>query len=180
MTDHESMTEGRLEFRRTLSAPIDTVWRFLTEDELRGKWLCHGDVEPREGGTIEFKFNPENLGHPRPDGVPEDRYTADFSGTVLIYDPPHCLSFLWPGAGPGQETRVTFKLTEKGGQTELHLVHDRITSDRDHVGAAAGWHAHLEQLVCHFSGAIAPNFWTHHDEMEDAYRETLSALRAKG
>lgn len=179
MTRTETIAEGRLEFRRTLPAPIETIWRFLTEDELRGQWLCHGDVEPRVGGVIQFKFNPENLGHPRPDGVSHDRYTADFEGTVLTYDPPHCLAFLWPGAEPGLETRVTITLTSAENGTDLTLVHDQITSDRDHVGAAAGWHTHIEQLECRLSRRLAPSFWTRHDELEAEYEKQLAALRAQ-
>ncbi|GLQ21625.1 SRPBCC family protein [Algimonas porphyrae] len=179
MTDTNLIADGRLEFRRTLPSPVETVWRFLTEDELRGQWLCRGDVEPRAGGRIAFKFDPEKLGDKRPDDVPEGRYTADFEGTVVTYDPPRTLAFLWPGAGPDGETLVTMSLKEVADGTELHLVHERITSDSDMVGSAAGWHTHLERLECRLSRALAPNFWTRHDTLESEYRQTIAALRAK-
>lgn len=177
MTHTHLIAEGRLEFRRILPGSVDTVWRFLTESELRGQWLCHGDVEPREGGVIEFRFDPEKLGDVRPDGVPEDRYKADFEGTVLLYDPPRTLAFLWPGSEPGQETRVTMSLSAVENGTELTLVHERMTSDRDLIGSAAGWHTHLERLECRLSRSLAPNFWTRHDALEAEYKTKLAAMR---
>lgn len=179
MTNTNSVADGRLEFRRILPRSVETVWRFMTEDELRGQWLCRGRVQPHEGGTIEFKFDPAIFGAERPDDVPEDRFKADFEGRVVIYDPPNTLAFLWPGADPDRETLVTLSLTAVEDGTELHLVHERVASERDMIGAAAGWHAHLEQLECRLSRALAPNFWTRHEALEVEYAERIAALRAQ-
>lgn len=179
-TSSEIIADGRLEFRRVLPSPIKTVWRFLTEDELRGEWLCRGTVEPREGGVIEFRFDPEEMGDTRPPDVPEDRYTADFTGEVVTYDPPHTLAFLWPGSKPETETLVTMRLSEVEAGTELHLVHERITRDSDMVGSAAGWHTHLERLECRLSRSLTPNFWKRHETLEAEYEARIAELRRDG
>lgn len=169
---HEA--EGRLEFRRLLQGSVETVWRFLVDDELRGKWLCRGAVEPREGGNIEFKFDPENYGQERPPNLPEDVLCAVFSGVVTTYTPPNILAFTWPGEDGESATQVTITLTAEGVATRLHLVHERLSESKHLVSAAAGWHAHLEQLECHLARQLSPNFWTRHEELEAQYRESIN------
>ena len=41
MTD--TITPRQLRFERTLDAPIETVWRYLIEPELRAKWFMGGE-----------------------------------------------------------------------------------------------------------------------------------------
>lgn len=63
MNDEVEVTSvGRIEIRRLLPATREIVWRFLVEDDLRGRWLCSGEVEPAEGGIIQFKFDTGKLG----------------------------------------------------------------------------------------------------------------------
>ncbi|MGJ8561318.1 MAG: SRPBCC family protein [Litorimonas sp.] len=174
-----SEAKGRLVFRRYLSRPPKTVWRFLVEDQKRGEWLCRGLVEPQAGGRIEFKFDPENFGRPRPPGTSPTAYTADFEGQVITYDPEHTLAFTWPSAGDLEDSLITITLTPKGDGTALKLVHERVVRESDMVGSAAGWHAHLELLECRLSRQLAPNFFERHDTLEAEYERRLAELRNK-
>ena len=85
--------EERLEFSRILQRNIDIVWGFLVQDELRGKWLCRGQVEPFEGGKIEFKFDPENFGQTRPPDFSDSAFKTEIVGQVVTYKPPEKLAF---------------------------------------------------------------------------------------
>lgn len=161
---------GHLEFRRILPCNIETLWRFLVEDELRAKWLCHGEVEPFAGGKIEFKFDPENFGQARPSGMSKDKFRAEFVGKIVAYEPPNKLTFSWPGEDESSSTLVSINLKTVSKGTSFHLIHENLSNTGHVVGAAAGWHAHLEQLDCHLSRKLGPNFWQRHEELELDYR----------
>lgn len=170
----EVTSKGRIEIKRVLPASRETVWRFLVEDDLRGRWLCNGDVEPAEGGVIEFKFDTNKLGAELPNSKPGEPMRAEFEGTVTRFNPPELLAFTWPEAEAGKSTSVTIKLVERGDQTLLHLVHENLYDQENLIGASAGWHAHLEQLECHLSRKMSPSFWKRHQELDAAYRNKLS------
>lgn len=172
--DVEVTSKGRIEIKRVLSANRDTVWRFLTEDDLRGRWLCHGDVEPVKGGVIEFKFDTSKLGSALPDLPTGESIRAEFEGIVTEFNPPELFAFTWPEAEGGESTSVTIKLFDRGDETLLHLVHEKLFNQENLVGASAGWHAHLEQLECHLSRKMSPNFWKRHQELDATYREKLN------
>lgn len=171
-----SPTKGRLEFRRILKGSVETVWRFLVEDDLRGKWLCYGKVEPFEGGKIEFKFDPENFDHPKPPNISAEKYKTQFAGRVIIYSPPEKLMFSWPEANGLSETHVTITLKAAPEGTSLLLVHEKLKSEDHLIGASAGWHAHLEQLECHLSRQLSPNFWKRHEALDLDYRKKLEEM----
>tara|TARA_R110001606_G_scaffold178095_1_gene324667 strand:- start:706 stop:1242 length:537 start_codon:yes stop_codon:yes gene_type:complete len=172
--DVEVTSTGKIEIKRLLAASRETVWRFLVEDDLRGRWLCNGDVEPKEGGLIQFRFDTNKLGATLPTAAPGEAFKAQFDGTVTTFSPPELLAFTWPETERGESTTVTIKLIELGEQTLLHLVHEKLFDKENLVGASAGWHAHLEQLECHLSRKLSPNFWKRHQELDAAYRKKLS------
>lgn len=181
MTHAETLSEseGKLVFRRTFSQTPDIVWQYLVEDEKRRLWLCGGDVEPKEGGRIEFKFDPEDFGDKRPETVSETAYTADFEGQVKAYDPPHKLSFTWPSASGFENTLITFELRSSEGGTNMTLTHENIGRRSDMIGSAAGWHTHLELLECRLSRKILPNFFERNEELEADYKHRLEQLRSE-
>ena len=168
-----SESEGRLVFRRQFTQSPDLVWPYLVEDQFRKTWLCGGEVEPKPGGRIEFKFDPEEFGDPRPEGVSDTAYTAEFSGTVIAYDPPRCLSFTWPSGEGFADTLITFDLVEHEGGTAMTLTHERIGRRSYFVGSAAGWHAHLDLLECRLKNTQTVNFFNRHRELEDVYEAQL-------
>lgn len=102
-----------------IDAPIDKVWRALSEPALLAQWLMPSDVMAVEAGA-RFTL----AGAPGEGGA--------IACEILDSDPPRRLSFTWKsdapnpdGTGRSLDTIVTFELEpgEKGG-TRLRLVHD--------------------------------------------------------
>ena len=46
-----TFTAHELRFERTLPASVDTVWKYLTESDLRARWFMGGSIDPRVGGS---------------------------------------------------------------------------------------------------------------------------------
>lgn len=160
--------ETTLELVRLLPGPIERVWAFLTESDKRAQWLCAGETELRKGGKIVMDFDHARLSKSPPPAKYEDQQQVRFEGEVLAVDPPRLLSFSWPDVdGPG--TEVTITLETAGDQVRLHLVHKRVPAGEHRIGAAAGWHAHLDILGDVLAGRPAPDFWPHHMALEDHY-----------
>ena len=59
MTD--TITAQQLRFDRMLDAPVDTVWRYLIEPDLRARWFMGGETEPRVGGKFGLTFDHDQL-----------------------------------------------------------------------------------------------------------------------
>jgi hypothetical protein len=60
-----------LEIMRLLPGPIERVWAYLTESELRRKWLAAGEMEMKVGALFEFVWRNDELTNPpgqRPPG----------------------------------------------------------------------------------------------------------------
>jgi uncharacterized protein YndB with AHSA1/START domain len=43
-----------LEIQRLLPGPIERIWAYLTESELRRQWLAAGQMEMKVGALFEF------------------------------------------------------------------------------------------------------------------------------
>lgn len=163
-------------FKRVLPGPIDRVWNYLTQSELRGKWLASGSMDLREGGKVELIFNHKVL-TPHEDPVPE-KYkdlgeVSSMLGEITRLDSPRLLSYTW-GETQGHDSEVTFKLTPKGDDVLLELTHRRLGDDREMLlGIAAGWHTHLGILEDKLSGREPKPFWKTHMKYEKEYREKL-------
>src|SRR5262245_5014434 len=93
-----ALTEPRtLRIQRLLPGPIERVWAYLTEGELRRKWLAAGDMELKVGTTFELVWRNDELTDPpghRPDGFPAENRRES---RVTVVDPPHRLAFSWDG-----------------------------------------------------------------------------------
>ncbi len=168
------MAEARLEFVRTFPVKRETLWAYLVEDERRRRWICGGDVEPRVGGRIVFDFDHRRLSTRPPPDHHADQQTVRFEGEVLIWDPPRRLAFSWPEADGATGTEVTITLTETDDGTEMRLVHTRLESAEYRLGAAAGWHSHLDLLADLVAGNEARDFWVSYADTEAFYRESLA------
>ena len=53
----DTITAETLRFERDLAAPIETVWQYLVDPELRARWFMGGPTELHEGGedTISLR-----------------------------------------------------------------------------------------------------------------------------
>jgi uncharacterized protein YndB with AHSA1/START domain len=164
---------GAARIERRLPGPIDRVWAYLTDPELRGRWLAPGPMEGRVGGRVELRFRHADLSR-EPDTVPERyREVAErghvMHGVVTAYDPPRRLRYTWH-EDVEDATEVTFDLEDLAdGSVRLVITHRRLDGRDELVSVASGWHTHLQILVEHLGGREPPPFWRTHVEIEPAY-----------
>ena len=60
-----------LKIQRLLPGPIERIWAYLTDSELRRKWLAAGAMEMKVGAPFELVWRNDELNDPpsaRPDG----------------------------------------------------------------------------------------------------------------
>lgn len=175
MSDHGIVTEaGAIQFRRLLPGPIERVWASLTESDLRGAWLARGPMELRVGGRVELNFHHPDLspGERAPEKYRQLEAGVTIRGRITACEPPRLLSYSWDdGPAPGSE--VTFELSPQGDRVLLLLTHRRLDGRPAMLSFAAGWHAHLDILADHVSGAAPRPFWAMHTRLDREYEERL-------
>lgn len=168
---------GTIRFERLLPGPIDRVWDYLTKSELKATWLSAGDVEPRLGGKVEFKFNHSDLSNsndPIPEKYKQMQDGTYFEGRVTAWDPPKLLRYTW-GEETGEESEVTFELIPKGENVLLILTHVRLGDDPVVlISVASGWHTHLGILIDRLEEDEPRGFWNVHSRMEKEYGELIN------
>jgi uncharacterized protein YndB with AHSA1/START domain len=143
-----------LRIQRLLPGPIERVWAFLTESELRRKWLAAGEMEMKVGAPFELVWRNDELADPpgpRPPGFAEEKR---MQSRITELDPPRRLSIAWQGSGD-----VTFELDPKGDEVLLTLIHRRLPGRDSLLKHAAGWHMHLDTLVARATGGKTEPFW---------------------
>lgn len=165
MTDLEILAPDTLRIVRILDAPPATVWRYLTEAELRRRWFS-GGTDARAGEAVELVFDHDNLSA---DAVPYPEKYARWKGAkgrerVVEYDPPHVFAISWDD---GKEGTARFELFAEGAdQTRLVLTHSGITGPAPMANFGGGWDAHLAVLQGLLGGAPVRDFWALHAESE--------------
>ncbi|HKU08797.1 MAG TPA: SRPBCC domain-containing protein, partial [Bradyrhizobium sp.] len=68
-----------LKIQRLLPGPIERVWAYVTDGELRRKWLAAGQMEMKAGTSFEFVWRNDELSNPpgrRPEGFDEEHRMA--------------------------------------------------------------------------------------------------------
>src|SRR3954471_9790175 len=123
----ERVAPDAIRLECVLDAPPETVWRYLTEAELRSQWFMGGtDAKPE--GEFELLVDHRNLSEDQDVDTPEGY--VQFQGTVwaekvLRFDPPRLLQTTFQG---GKNGTVTYELFADRGSTRLVLTHSGITS----------------------------------------------------
>ena len=172
MTD--TITVEELRFERTLPAPVETVWRYLTEPDLRARWFMGGSIDPRPGGKVEFIFDHDQLSD---NDVPTpERYAANkgkrWTEQIIDIEPPHLIAYTF---GKDSEGVATFQLTPSAnGGTVLTLVHSRIASRELAINYGGGWTSHLAVLEARLAGRPVPDFWALHKACQDKVAAELA------
>ncbi|WP_052668564.1 SRPBCC family protein [Nitriliruptor alkaliphilus] len=128
---------GAVHLERVLSVPPHEVWAALTDPARLRAWLGHV-IEGRPGPAARFVLRMD------------DQETA--TCTVTTWDPPRELGLTWDYTGEGPSV-LRLGLVDIGGGTRLTLDHERLPVDPVQYGA--GWHAHLDALDGHLTGAAA-------------------------
>jgi uncharacterized protein YndB with AHSA1/START domain len=137
----ERLAPDTIRLERTLDAPIETVWRYLTEAELRKQWFM-GGTDARPDAEFELLNDHDNLSD---DDVPYPQDYAPYKGKswhekVLRFDPPRLLETTFQG---GQNGRVTFELFPEGAGSRLVDTHSGISSPTGFQDFGAGWNSHM-------------------------------------
>ena len=159
-----------LMIQRVLPGPIDRVWAYLTESELRSQWLARGTMEMKVGAAFELVWRNDELSNPpsqRPTGFPEE---SRMPSRITELDPPRKITFTRMDGGD-----VLFELTPKGTDVLLTVTHRRLADRKNTLMFGAGWHMHLDTLVARAtSGAPAP-FWEGWARLHQEYDRRMPA-----
>ena len=87
-----------LKIQRLLPGPIERVWAYLTESELRRQWLAAGQMEMKVGVPFELVWRNDELTDPpgqRPPGLPDEHR---MQSRITELDPPWKLAITWEAA----------------------------------------------------------------------------------
>lgn len=159
-----------LTIERLLPGPIDRIWSYLTDGELRRLWLAAGQMEMAVGAPFEFIWRNDELTDPpgrRPDGFGEEHR---MEGRITELDPPHKLAITWSESGG-----VTFELAPKGDEVLLTLTHRGLPSRGYMLSVSAGWHMHLDIMAARLSGRNPAPFWDGWARLKADYDKRLPA-----
>jgi len=164
--------ERAVRFERTLPGPIERVWQYLTESDLRGTWFATGAMEPRVGGKMTLNFQHQQLTD-HGEKVPERHKAMEdgpitSGGTITVWDPPRPLAFVWE-----PDSEVSFELSPKGKDVLLVLTHSKLASRDEMVDVSGGWHAHLGVLLERLHGQRPAPFWPRLERYEREYAERI-------
>ena len=169
--DYGVLTEpATLKIQRVLPGPVDRVWAYLTESELRRKWLAAGAMEMKVGSPFELVWRNGELTDPpgqRPPGFNEEHR---MQSRITELDPPHKLGIAWGTSGG-----VSFELEPKGDEVLLTVIHRRLPDRATMLNVSAGWHAHLDVLVARARGEQPAPFWDGMSRLRKEYDRRLPA-----
>ena len=157
-----------LKIQRLLPGPIERVWAYLTESELRRQWLAAGQMEMKVGAPFEFVWRNDELTNPpgqRPPGFSDEHR---MQSRITELDPPRKLVMAW-----GDSSEVSIELQPKGNQVLLTLIHRRLPDRATLLKVGAGWHMHLDILVARATEP-AP-FWDGWSRLRTEYDRRLPA-----
>jgi uncharacterized protein YndB with AHSA1/START domain len=164
----ELIEPATLRIERMLPGPIDRVWAYLTQGELRRRWLASGEMKMKVGSTFTLTWRNDELTTPpghRPDGFGTEH---SMESTITEFDPPHRLGYTF-----GQHGLVSFELEERGKSVLLTLIHRRLPDRNTMLKVSAGWHAHLDVLVARVSGKEPEPFWDSWSRLKGDYEKRL-------
>jgi uncharacterized protein YndB with AHSA1/START domain len=167
----ERTADDTIRLERLLDASPETLWRYLTEAELRGQWFM-GGTDASAGGEFELLNDHDNLSD---DDVPYPEDYAPYRGRVwsekvLRFDPPRLLATTFQG---GKNGVVTYELFPEGEKTRLVLTHSGIVSPSGFRDFGSGWNSHLAVLEARLAGRSVRNFWELHARSREAVGKAL-------
>src|SRR5947209_2159733 len=106
-----------LTIQRLLPGPIERVWAYLTDSDLRRKWLAAGQMEMKVGAPFELVWRNGELTNPpgqRPAGLPDEH---SMKGEITELEPLRKLAITWGSTGG-----VSFELEPRGNKVLLTVI----------------------------------------------------------
>jgi uncharacterized protein YndB with AHSA1/START domain len=168
--------KNTVRFERLLTGPIERVWEYLTDPELRGKWFAVGPLEQRVGGAMELRFDNSNLAgkyEEPPEHLKQHAGKHSSQHIVTRCEPPHFLSFTWGAGINGEPSAVDIVLTPRGDKVLLELTHSRLGTRSAAVSVSGGWHAHLGLLAEILANEEPTPFWRAFDGLKEHYEKQI-------
>lgn len=170
----EKLAPDTIRLERLLDAPVETVWRYLTEAELRSRWFM-GGTDATPGGEFDLVVDHDKLSDDP--NVPYPESYECFKGNVwaekvVRFDPPKLLATTFQG---GKNGIVTYELFPEDGRTRLVLTHSEIVSPVGGQDFGSGWNSHLTVLQERLAGRGVRNFWELHARSREHVRKALEA-----
>jgi uncharacterized protein YndB with AHSA1/START domain len=159
-----------LTIQRMLPGPIDRVWSYLIDSDLRRKWLAAGEMKLHADAPFEFVWRNDELTTPsgkRPEGFAAEQR---MQSRIIEVDPPRKLVIAW-----GADGDVSFELSPKGDKVLLTLVHRRPGDRSNALMFGAGWHMHLDILAARMSGGDTEPFWDGWSRLRQEYDRRIPA-----
>lgn len=159
-----------LKIQRLLPGPVDRVWAYLTESELRRQWLASGQMQMKVGSPFTLTWRNDDLSDPpgkRPEG-----FSAEHSleSRILVFEPGRKLAFAW------NQGEVSFELEPAGDKVLLTVIHRRLPDRTQLLNVSAGWHAHLDVLATRIGGKSQTTpFWDVWTALKAEYEKRLPA-----
>ena len=142
------MAADLIERETVINAPVERVWKLITEAEHLGRWFgdAGAEIDLRPGGALVLRWSEHGTSH----------------GRVVAVEPPTRFAFRWapfkdPGGDEpveGNATLVEFTLEPDGDATRLRVVETGFaslaTSDeqraRNVEGNTGGWEHEIGEL----------------------------------
>ena len=78
---------------RVLPGPMERVWWYLTDPEMRRKWFGDGPMDLRADGAVKLQFKFSELSSEAAPAGRENSCTV--VGRVTLCEPPRLLSYTW-------------------------------------------------------------------------------------
>lgn len=144
MTSKAQPTTGRVvETQITIDAPVEAVWKALTDAQELTRWFpVEARVEPRQGGEYWLSWGEELAGGSRIEVFEPNRHLR----TVSVEQP-------WSepaGEACALQMAVDYFLETRGGKTVLRLVHSGFGEgadwDNEYDSVRSGWQFELRGL----------------------------------
>jgi uncharacterized protein YndB with AHSA1/START domain len=130
-----------LVIERIAHAPVDLVWKSLTDIALLKQWLpFFAEFKPEVGFETRFKLGKD------------DDHQYEHVCRVLEVIPKKKLTYTWYYAGYEGRSQVTFELLPEGDQTKIMLTHviteefPKDNPDFDRKNFKEGWTYTIDAL----------------------------------
>ena len=166
-----ALTEpATLKIQRLLPGPIERVWAYLTESDLRRQWLAAGEMEMKVGAPVELVWRNDELTNPPGQRPPGFGAEHRMQSRITEPDPPRKLTIAWEGSGD-----VSFELEPQGTEVLLTVTHRRLPDRPTLLGVSAGWHMHLDVLVARATVKEPEPFWDGWSRLRKEYDHRIPA-----
>ena len=158
-----------LKIQRLLPGPVERIWAYLTDSELRRKWLAAGAMEMKIGRAVRTGLAQRRTQRPahRAAGRTSPKSTGCRAGS------PNSIrraSFRSPGI-----TAAMLRSNWSRGAKAclLTVTHRRLPDRSTMLKVGAGWHMHLDVLVARANGNEPAPFWEGWSRLHGEYDRRL-------